>query len=287
MDDEKRDRLTKALIESEVRREYRASREAELKKEEVRSKAKQVIYDHITNWVGRTISPGEKIPVVRNGKEVGEFHGAGLAMFLDSSDPVDRVLDAAEKQISPKQLKAKLSRLQKAEQNARKFIASFQEFTSTEWALIGCRGADELPSELKARTEYRVLEAVHYSVAAPISVQVLCEGIKKEISDLQQALDSFPKKPGRRRDEKRYQVALGLAKLYARITGNRPTYSQNENGLHGEYSPALGDLFACYRWTSIKSQAEYARDCITEEDFEYPKMYPMGSILALPPNSQE
>jgi hypothetical protein len=76
---------------------------------------------------------------------------------------------------------------------------------------------------------------------------------------------------GRSRNEAAYAVALELARLYAKVTGKRPTYAEGADGLSGEYTPALRNVFDALGWkkTNLRGPAEAARDAITEGDLEY------------------
>jgi hypothetical protein len=247
-------------------------REAELsskiqKKMSAESRAEEVIYAALCNWTGEQVSNNTPIPIYRSGRRVGEIdktllgHGnsvrsiiksAGLLKLPDLQSKIDQFEDIISKAMA---LSNALNALEREDFYSLNF--QFGERWYTE--------VDE-----------RVVSAVGYSNAAMISTAAISNAMAKSVLELKEEAKNRVSKPGRPRDEAAYKVAAQLAKLYAKVTGVRPTYSENSSGLSGEFTPVLGNVFAALGWEdrTLRGPAEEACKSVSEEDLQYETTHP-------------
>jgi len=126
----------------------------------------------------------------------------------------------------------------------------------------------------------RVVCAIGYLEALLISARGVARSVEKSLEVHGEQLGSKERQRGRPRIEARYRVALEFARLFARITGERPTYADGKHGPSGKFTPALRELFESLGWpeADISGPAKEARDAITDEDLRTPEIAQRGGI---------
>lgn len=266
-----------ALLRLDVRAKSDVETSKLFEKEQSIIDTRAVIYSAIGNWIGEKIEEGGVIPIVRNGETVGT-----LPQTIFGDGPVEQVT-AASKADYKTDLKNKAERIAKTAGDAEVLMNSLLEMTGQERT-----GLDFGPFEFFGNSyeplEVRIIKEIGYVRSALIA----CSMIKSEAEVMQKSalagLKGRETRPGRPRNEAAYAVALELARLYAKVTGRRPTYSEDPNGVSGEYTPALRDVFDSLGWSDItlSGPAEAAKKKITDEDLDHPRIGAHGIHLGLP-----
>jgi len=232
----------------------------EVQKEAERNNARNVIYSALSRWVGEPVEPYADIPLVRDGVRIGTMQQTILSQGRD----VDHILAAS------KFLKA--SDLRKLHNDLCKLSAMSAglEAALTNLDFMDLISLDTVPKTASHDTEVRVIRAVGTVTSTFIALSDLKESLDQRADDTQKKLSTLNGRRGRPKNEATHGVAVRLAKLYARVTGRYPTYSEGSNGLSGEYTPALRSVFDALGWKSVslKSPAEAAISQISEQDLQ-------------------
>ncbi|MFG6565946.1 hypothetical protein ACGYLI_17155 [Sulfitobacter sp. 1A13421] len=235
-----------------------AAREA--RKEAERTKAKDAIYSALSRWVGETVHQDVAIPMVRDGKRIGTMQQT----ILGQGREVDDIVAAS------KLMKASELRKLRDDYNriSKRAVQLADGLTSLDPADLFKLGA--APRNATYDTDTKVIRAIGIIPSLLISLPELLAALEQQTNYLEKKLDTSGAALGRSKNEAAHGVALRLAKLYARVTGKRPTYSEGPNGLSGEYTPALRSVFDALGWktVSLKSPAEAAISQITDEDLQ-------------------
>lgn len=240
----------------------------------VEKEATAVIYAAVKKWTGEEVSEQTAIPMYRDGKRQSEFDDTILGHGSTVRDLV---------RLSRFSSKSELKRdIQHAE-----YLA---ELTENLWSALheldpeNFYGLDNIQDETKTSSlEQRIIKQIGYTQSVMIASSVLNSKLRKQILRLNERLNSLDIKKGRTRDEAAYSVALGLAKLYAKVTGKQPTYSENKSGLSGEFTPVLRDLFDALGWVgrSLKGPATEAVRAIDLTNSEYVITTPGWGLLGV------
>lgn len=235
-----------------------AAREA--RKEAERTKAKDAIYSALTRWVGETVHQDGAIPMVRDGKRIGTLQQTILGQGREVDDIV-----AASKLKKASELRRLRDDYNKLSKLAVKLTNGLANLDTMDLFKLG-----SAPRKVTYDTETKVIRAIGTIPSLLISLPDLLAALEQQTNDIDKKLDTSGAALGRSRNEAAHGVALGLAKLYARVTGKRPTYSEGPNGLSGEYTPALRSVFDALGWKTVtlKSPAEAAISQITDEDLQ-------------------
>ncbi|MEM6891908.1 MAG: hypothetical protein AAF636_27905 [Pseudomonadota bacterium] len=275
-------RIVEALAKAEAEQKLRAEAEKLAEKDRAINRARAVIYQHIGRWIGEQIAPGDPIPMLRNGEKVGEIELFALSRTW-GADPIDPIANAALMEDTT-ELKERVDRLVEFVDAANTLMESMSKFRPFEVAQLQATQNVDRSTASSASLAERIISEIGFFHSALISTHQLHSSAKGQKDTAQQALERRHTGRGRPRNEAAHAVALELAKLFAKITGEKPTYSEDENGFHGHFSPALRDVFNSLGWkkVSIKNPALKAIEQITEDDLGHPKNTGIGGILGLP-----
>lgn len=121
-----------------------------------------------------------------------------------------------------------------------------------------------------ANLEERMIAGVGLVHALPATVRVALSVVSRELRQLRAKSAEFENSRGRPRNQAAHKVARAVADFYITNRALMPTYSEDTNGLHGEFTPLLKDIFIALGWPNIalRGPAEAAIASITPEDFE-------------------
>lgn len=223
--------------------------------------AAEAIRKGIRRWSGGLYADGPQLPIIREGNIVKHFGS-------EASDPVEQVLKGSV--LPPEKVSAgereRLAELAYSLGRCAKACAAFEDVELRQLAKGTRRGRT---------TEERVSYALGVETALSASMTLLLEAAEERIADLDKKAEGQPRKRGRKRNGAAYAVAAALAQLYAKITGKTPTYSEGKDGLSGEYTPVLRDVYDELGWdkTALRGPAETAIAGITRTDL-HPKELP-------------
>lgn len=273
--------LAMSMAEAEARAEIQRYEE----KLHARKCAKAVIYAALAQWTGIDFGEDAPIPIVRQGEHVGSL---GKGFF--GSGPVEKVLNASL--IDHKSdIEKKISELQAVAAAAEELIQALGKLSYGDRIGLDVSSKASLhniESWGSLSFQERILREMGTVKATDIVTSTLVEGVSQRIEALQRDLAGRELKRGRPRNEAAHAVALELARLYAKVTGKSPTYSSGKDGLSGEYTPVLRDVFDALGWKDLdlRGPAENARDNISEADLRHEEMTLGGLLSAAPPNWQ-
>ena len=116
-----------------------------------------------------------------------------------------------------------------------------------------------------------------------MGLEAIAIGVTEEIAKLKLQIKKRPSKgAGRAKDEAAHRVAMEAAKLYAKVTGSKPTYSEGPSGVSGKYTPFLRDVYDAFGWTerSLRTGAEAAISALEPSDFEYARIGLLSPFLS-------
>lgn len=268
--------VVKALCGSGSKGDVDRDVAAIIKKEQAIFDAKRVIYSAVSDWIGETVTEGSDVPIVRDGKTVGY-----LPKDLFGSDQVEKVTSASKTE-SKREFENKVERFAKVTAAADALMNSLNKLSHLERATLNY-GPFEFSRKTNLPVEERIVREIGYLYSALIACSSLKSQSETAQKDALRELEIRRTGVGRPRNYAAYAVALELARLYAKVTGKRPTYSEDPNGVSGEYTPALRDVFDSLGWgdISLSGPAEAAKSMITDEDLDHPKIGPMGGITGL------
>lgn len=277
-----------ALLNVAATKEIEAEARALQEKEHAIKRAEEAILAAIQRWTGEEIQLGEPLPRFRGGARVGTI----FAGFF-SPNPIREVVNAAriEERSEIERKIAEYKRLKEAADAMHEAFVGmgyFQrlELQSTTIGEIDSRqnGADQGRRD-QLPLKVRLIHEIGLISSAGIANNELALRARAKIEELEGKLKQRKgTKKGRPRNEAAYAVALGLAKLYAQVTGDRPTYSAGVDGLSGRYTPALREVFDALGWTEInlRGPAEGAIAEISNADLEYEENTIGGLLSAWP-----
>lgn len=270
MTDSKKE-IARLLAGQSYRQEIDAEVSAFEAKQQALIAADEVIFSVLGRWTGTTIKRGDDIPIVRDGATVGTLVNPAWA-----SCPVKRITDASLIEHKA-EIDRKISDFEGVADAADalvKALARMSLFNRFELDNSGSSPYRNVLSDGKAPLEERIISEIGIVSAARIAALALTANAVGYASDWKKELKKRKRKPGRPRNEAAHAVARELALLYAKVTGKRPTYSEGADGLSGEYSPALRDVFDALGWrdTGIKGPAQAAIGALTEADMKHEEM---------------
>lgn len=242
--------------------------------------ALEVIYSAAEKWTGHPASRDTGLPIVRNGEVVGWISGDGL---LGQTSPTAESVAKAVWIEATEDLKKRLKAYKKFQKQLEDFAQTFNALSDDQTAHIY---RDRKLYEVNTGSlEEKIIDTIGPTKAMTSCIGSLQTALKDSAERCEAELASRPvnQGPGQSRNEERHQAAIALAKLYARMTGERPTYSQDKNGLHGPFTPILKEVFVALGWpeADLSGPADSARNSISDEDMDYGTNTPMGGILSL------
>jgi len=217
----------------------------------VESAALDAIYAHISKWVGYEVKQGDPVP--RNGARRTTTQ---YLRGFDSPDPMQHVV-TARIAASRKDIADGIERLG----ILGKYLIDVQNYLidlkPLEWA-----GAFYFARKCPAMTQNQALvQTIGIEPSLSATSALLLRGIDDAIYELERRLaDSDDSNLGRPRNAGAYAVADRLAHEYYDITGILPTYGEGPDGISGEFTKALRDVFDAFGWEkrSLRGPAEEA-----------------------------
>lgn len=244
-------------------------REEQQKKLQGEKDARRVISSAIERWAGYEPHSAHGIPIVRDGKFLG-FAGPGSEL---GHDPVEVVLSRASalEWRDLTKANAALKEILKTLEGLEAQIGAL-DLGEIAWFLLGY----EQPKGGSAQE--RVIYSIGYLEALLISTRGVAKSTKSALEtndELIQQRQQRKKGPrGRPRTEARYGVSEEFGRLFARVTGERPTYADGTNGPSGKFTPALRDVFKALGWggADISGPCKAARDAVMDEDLNVPRI---------------
>ena len=248
--------MAKEYIERDAKNQQHFERERS--KSTALIEVERVIYAHMSKWVGSELIQGQSIPNIRKRSFANRmpdtvFVGESVAAILKAS----RIYKTPE-------LKERLEALEKIKAQAESMRRGIAELDNELMA-----SAKNAATNLQPNLEGRVIAAMGADVAAYMGLEIIAIGAVEQIAHLKYEIGQRPKKAGAAKNEAAHRVALESARLYAKATGKKPTYSENSDGLHGEYTPFLRAIYDAFGWKklSLKLPAKEAINALSERDY--------------------
>lgn len=229
-------------------------------------RAEGAIRTAIRNWSGGHEADAEGLPVLREGK----VYRHSVAF----TDPVKSVLSASVTPSDPEKKKRE-ERLERIAAAALSVVDAIVELPPEERSYIRC-------SEIPPSIEGRVVNALGSDIALVQAAYQTAIAARQSIALQRKVWGGAKRKRGAPRHEAAYAVARELAKIYAKITGRPPTYSEDENGLSGEFTPVLRDVFDALGWQGrqLRGPATAAIKSVTEADLAFTAPMPFGGLFS-------
>jgi hypothetical protein len=225
--------------------------------------ARAAISDALFRWTGHRPDEAGRIPIVRDGKFLGHHTDDALGM-----ETVDR-LALAVLERSTTELKSQLETLRKLHAALSAFRANIPELQPETRLEIHVH--EQLHKGFENRVESRVLAALGWMNSCLLAGNNLLPVLGAAIAMTEHKLVQRRAGKGRPRDEAAYAFAHALARLYARSTGKRPTFSRDADGYYGEFTPALRDAFDHVGWKSLDGRADTAISNLSEGAYDLPR----------------
>lgn len=220
-----------------------------------RTNAKEVIYAAASKWVGKELNTGDGIPTLRNGEETGTLSDT----LLGGVKEVEAILNASV-DLNAKELQEQITHLTDLQKKAEAFrdALAITDLGSLAKANYAARRSH-------SNLEGRVLNALGFSKAAYISADALSKGLISPLAEKTLELEKLQPAKGRPENRKAISVAQKAGIFYTTVTGKQPTNGDGRNGLSGEFTPFLRDLYDAFGWKSrsltagIKAAMEAAK----------------------------
>ena len=264
------DAIAKALLEGKANAMAEAEVQTLVEKEQAINDAVEVIYSALGRWTGSELKPGDPIPIVRNGERVGS-----LAQGIFEPNPVKKVAEAARID-DRSEISKRLENARSLETSADALVKSLGQMTIMERARYQVRSKpkeDTGPEPTLWPLENRLIGEIGTVASAVIAASMLHVEARREIENLESMLREWGSQRGRPRNRAAHEVARRLAVLYSRATGKRPTYSDSRDGVSGEFTPVLRDVFNSLGWkkTALKGPAKKAIAAVSDADLGHEK----------------
>lgn len=248
-------------------------------------RAEEVIYAAISNWTGIKVTRGDSIPIVRDDRKVGELRDNPHTVL--SRCPVEHIAKASMT-VQKKELKRKIKALKGVKKTTVALIEALGVMTNTDrfqletstWPAMNVLRDRIVPSK------ERLIREIGLVNSAQISAIALFKTATTQLDEVQVELEKHEVKRGPHKNEAAYAVALELARLYAKITGKRPTYSEDTSQkpivYGGEFTPELRAVFDALGWEfGLRGPATEAIKAITETDLQYEEIRLGGLFTTL------
>lgn len=241
-----------------------------------RIRLRGVIKTAIEAWTNHLIQDDSPVPVIRDGHV--RNHGM-LSAWPSVSSMADELVRAAglENRI---QLQTRYDRLSSCRDAIRLTMQAFSDLKPVE------RSYPSITSTFPwgKTTERRVIDGLGVWLALPASCESAIEMLEEQIKQIEEAISQFEITRGRPRDEAAHQVAISLGRIFATVTGRKPTYSEDADGLHGDFTPLLRNVFNALGWNrTLRGPAEAAVNSISEsylQELNRPQFNGLGSLFS-------
>lgn len=233
--------------------------------------AHEVIIRAVETWTGHPINSFGQLPMVRDGEHVG-YMSTRLASMMYPLHDVTKVA---------REVWAEKTPTIRSRRNAYQKLFDTLESALNQIGEMNTDAIVNLPSTKKsdpANLEEKLVLAMGSKKSVIIGSSFLTAELQEAIGHCDTILASRSSGRGRPREEAKYKVAQGFAKIYAKVTGERPTYSEDENGLHGRFTPALRKLFDAIGWDGVDlaGPANAACQSVEKEDLDFKKNSTLG-----------
>lgn len=227
--------------------------------------AEKVIFDALSCWTGTKVEPGSsRIPCMRNGQIVGHLRQGTLL----TDGPVDVVLRGVKTaQRTDLEIRKKL--LTEVSKLAESLQLSMGEMEPEMLPFLDRSVRGKSPDPI-----VRAIRAIGVSQVTLTACNDMVSAANSTIEKIDLELDSRPKRLGRRPNEAAYEVVFQLAKLYAKVTGEKPTYAFSENGPAGEFTPVAQKVLTVLNrgpTTSLRGAIDAAIAQLTKADMHPPQ----------------
>lgn len=234
----------------------------------VQKEAADFICASVSKWTNTQYEKGYTLPIMKDGECIKP---ATPTPSGENPREIDEVLLAAQLE-NRTDLKARIARIEALEKSLMAFRSTLNALTPDEIARL-----DLVQPNWEWDTNVRVVSALGLGAAFNASIAASSTSIKRILREEREKLAKVAKSRGRARSEAAYGVALTFAQLYSIVTGKRPTFAENENGLHGEFTPYLADLFKIFGWGE-KSMKRPAEEALKSLDYEAIRSARIGKI---------
>lgn len=225
--------------------------------------ATTVIFASLSAWTGFPCRQGAPVPVVRDGEVVAELQGTIANTLAGITCPAAAILQQAFVP-SVQTLKGQKQEVTALLQSLEATLDGIRQISFSSSASL-TRTWDERDGPTNKDAD--VVHAVGLQEAANIALHGMAVNCRRQLRHIEYQLEGLEGRPGRPRDIAAYRVAEGFGKLYAQVTGRRPTYGEGPDGMAGEFTPALRDLFNALGWRgrSLRGPATEAINAITDD----------------------
>jgi len=273
-------RIVKALVDGQVKRDAEAEARAYVEKQHAITRAELVVVSAIGSWTGEALEPGDPVPIFRDGKRI-----ATIPQHALQPHPARTVAEASLIE-DRSELNRKIKGLMNASEAADGVVRALGELTYFDRLSLEnkCKGVGVFAFKgAHDPLEIRVIREIGPVASAVMAASTLASTAKSEADDLGAELKKRDTKPGRPRNEAAHAVARELALLYAKILGKPPTYSESPDGLSGEFTPALRDVFDALGWdrTGLKGPALSAITAVSDAELKYEETIGFGGLFGL------
>lgn len=253
--------IMRTMVETELEAEVRRGTE----KLNAINRAEEVIFSALSDWTGCECGPGKAIPIIREGERVGQIHPSGIR------DNSARKVASASLTKHASELEGKISRLRSITETSAALTEAVNELSYGERARLTAASSvslDKLRNWHSLPLEERIFREIGSVKTLYGAIGLIVEACEQEVKTLGEELSKREKRRGRPKNEAAYAVAHELARLYAKVTGKRPTYSAGKDGLSGQFTPVLKDVFDALGWEGVdlRGPTESARDGISDDD---------------------
>lgn len=282
MTDESKRKIAAALKQGQKNRNALAFYTEVGAKAQGEKAAKVAIIQAVKEWTGHPVKGG-KLPISRNGCFV---HYEPSLLFSSAQPHVDAIAKEvwAEK---TSEIRARLKKFQTLMKDASSLTENLGALSIADKARLRPTSIDVTFENIEAKgrehLEKNIIKSIGSVNSTLTSCQVLIAELEDAIARCKAELGNRQEKAGRPRDEAKYKVAEGFAVLFAKVTGEKPTFSQDPNGYHGKFTPALRDLFDAIGWesTDLEAPATAACKAVRMEDIDAPINKTLGGLLGL------
>lgn len=253
-------------------------------RDNVKMRALAAIYSAVSRWSG-VKAQGGHIPVVRNGSVVNTLPDATFQNALAPQPPLpEQVVDAAFTQGATelRRERAGLVRLIASLERARKDLQALVPGGKWVFDATWDKVDDWMPDKVVG-----VVHALGLTDVLHASAHGVIFNARQRIRYLDLALAELPTGSGRPRDAAAHLVGARYGRLYSVVTGKVPTFGESPDGLAGEFTPALRDLFDALGWhrKSLRGPAASARAAVTDAEIRRAennvRTHPPAGILSL------
>ena len=201
--------------------------------------AEKVIYAHLGTWLGRPIKIGDPIPTVMFGHKIGSFGAAG-----QMNDFAVQSILSASREPKVTEIKEQLSSLKDLKSDAEALRDKLSNFNPLSLAM-----AAHATKNMHDSVDGRVLNALGMENSLFIGLDRLSAGLTEQITSLKQDISEEPPTGrGRPKDRAALHVAEAAGAFFVSVTGRLPTHGDSPDGLTGQFTPFLRDIYDAFGW---------------------------------------